>query len=80
MIDGVLRRHWLKIAVIAGWVLALMAIPNFSVFSEWLFAVAVAFLMIFGRIGLDYTVVCLILPGLAFAGAYGISCSMFAID
>ena len=69
VLDGILRWHCLKLAVIVGWALALVAIPDFSGFSERLFAASVAFLLIFGRIGLDYTVasvvVCVILPGLA---------------
>ena len=72
MLDGILRWHWLKIAVVAGWALAMFAIPDFNGFSERLFASSVAFLMLFGRIGLDYTaasvVVCVIVPGLVFAG------------
>jgi hypothetical protein len=72
MLDGILRRHWLKLAVVAGWALALFAIPDFNAFSERLFAASVTFLMLFGRIGLDYTaasvVVCVIVPGLVFAG------------
>lgn len=72
VLDGILRRHWLKLAVVAGWALALFAIPDFSAFSERLFAASVAFLMLFGRIGLDYTaasvVVCVVVPGLVFAG------------
>ena len=50
----------------------MFAIPDFNGFSERLFASSVAFLMLFGRIGLDYTaasvVVCVIVPGLVFAG------------
>ena len=72
MLDGVLRRHWLKPAVVAGWALALFVIPDFNAFSERLFAASVAFLMLFGRIGMDYTaasvVVCVVVPGLVFAG------------
>ena len=72
MLDGILRWHWLKLAVVAGWALALFEIPDFNVFSERLFAASVAFLMLFGRIGLDYTAasvaVCVIVPGLVFAG------------
>jgi len=72
MLDGVLRRHWLKPAVVAGWALALFVLPDFNAFSERLFAASVAFLMLFGRIGMDYTaasvVVCVVVPGLVFAG------------
>lgn len=71
MLDGILRCHWLKLAVIMGWALALFAVPDFSRFSEVLFAASVTFLLLFGRIGLDYTVasvvLCVILPGLALA-------------
>lgn len=72
MIDGILRRHWLKIAVVVGWALALMAIPDFGAFSNRVFDVCVVFLNGFSVLGLDYVaasvVVCVILPGLAFAG------------
>lgn len=69
MLDGILRCHWLKLAVVAGWALVLFAIPDFGGFSERLFASSVTFLLLFGRIGLDYTaasvLLCVVLPGLA---------------
>ncbi len=70
MLDGIMRSHWLKLAVVAGWAVALFVIPDFGNFSERLFGASVSFLLLFGRIGLDYTaasvVVCVILPGLTF--------------
>lgn len=71
-LDGILHRHWLKIAVVGAWVLALMAIPDFRAFSNRAFDVCAAFLNGFAVFGLGYVaasvVVCVILPGLAFAG------------
>jgi len=72
MLDGILRWHWMKLAVVAGWALALFAIPDFNACSERVFAASVTFLMLFGWIGLDYTaasvVVCVVVPGLVFSG------------
>ena len=70
MLDGIIRRHWLKIAVVAAWVVTLLAIPSFTVFCDRFFALSVAFLLLFSHVGLNYTaasaVICVILPLLAF--------------
>lgn len=72
MIDGIMRGHWLKLVVVAGWAVALLVIPDFGSFSEGLFGASVTFLLQFEWIGLDYTaaavVVCVILQGFALAG------------
>ncbi len=70
MLDGILRRHWLKIAVVAAWTLTLLVIPSFGVFCDKFFALSVSFLLLFSHVGLNYTaasvVICVIVPILAF--------------
>ena len=70
MLDGIIRRHWIKIAVVAAWGLTLLVIPSFNVFCDRFFALSVAFLLLFSHVGLNYTaasvVICVIVPILAF--------------
>jgi len=68
LVDRIIKRHYLKIAYVAIWVVALILIPDFKAFSDLLFKLSVDFLLFFGRVGLDYVaasvVICVILPGL----------------
>ena len=72
MADRILHWHWLKLSVLAVWATALLAIPNFTAFSDRAFDLCAAFLSAFAVVGLSYVqasvAVCVILPLLVLAG------------
>jgi len=71
LIDRILKRHFLKVAYIVAWVVLILFIKDFRAFSDVLFKYSVDFLLLFGRVGLNYVaasvVICVVLPGLVFA-------------
>ena len=70
LMDRILKKHFLKIAYAAAWVVLIICIPDFRMFSDALFKHSVDFLLLFGHVGLNYVaasvVICVILPGIAF--------------
>jgi hypothetical protein len=69
--DRILKRHFLKIGYAVAWLIGILLIKDFKAFSDALFDYSVDFLLLFGKVGLNYVaasvVVCVVLPGLVFA-------------
>ena len=54
LIDRILKKHFLKIAYVLAWVILILFTPNFRAFSDALFKSSVDFLLLFGRVSLNY--------------------------
>jgi len=71
LLDRIIKRHFLKIGYAVAWLIGILSIKNFKAFSDVLFDYSVDFLLLFGKVGLNYVaasvVVCVVLPGLVFA-------------
>jgi hypothetical protein len=71
LFDRIIKRHFLKIGYIVAWWIGILLIKDFKAFSDALFDYSVDFLLLFGKVGLNYVaasvVVCVVLPGLVFA-------------
>lgn len=71
LIDRIIKKHFLKIAFALAWLVLILLIKNFRAFSDALFNRSVDFLLLFGKVGLNYVaasvVICVVLPGLVFA-------------
>jgi len=72
LIDRIIKKHFLKMGYAIGWLVLILSIKDFRAFSDVLFDDSVAFLLLFGKVWLNYVaasvVVCVVLPGLVFAG------------
>jgi hypothetical protein len=71
LLDRIIKRHFLKIGFAVAWLIGILLIEDFKAFSDALFDYSVDFLLLFGKVGLNYVaasvVICVILPGLVFA-------------
>ena len=66
--DVIWKKHYLKILYLCMIATTLLLIPDFKVFSDWLFLESVRFLLSLHIFGWDYTVssvlICVIFPGI----------------